>query len=239
MVVLHGGLDAVTTLRDFPAELAAATGCAVIAYDRAGHGRSTGAPSTLTEPVRYRHLEGDGLVPLLDELGLERVVLVGHSDGAAVALLGAGRQPARVDGVVALAPQLIFHEAMRPGLDAAAEAFSAGDLRSRLARHHPGEPPAGVDAVFAGWSHAWRSGGLTVDSVAADLAAIRCPVSVVVGRDDPYGFRPNARLLTDTLGVGWELRFLAGVGHNPHHDARASTLTVVRRFLEELDTGSA
>lgn len=233
LVLLHGGLDAVTTLRDLPAALAAATGCPVIAYDRAGHGRSTGPPSTLAEPVCYRHVEADALPRLFAELGLDRPVLVGHSDGAAVALLGAGRHPDRVAGVVALAPQLVFHPGMRSGLDAAAQAFANGDLRARLQRHHRGAPPAGVDAVFAGWARAWRSEGLTAASVEDDLRAIRCPVSVVVGRQDPYGHRPNVLLLAASLDVPWQLEVADGVGHNPHHDARAAVLTVVGRFLAE------
>jgi pimeloyl-ACP methyl ester carboxylesterase len=60
-------------------------GLRVVSPDLRGHGLSPHAPT-------YRYDDyGDDLVALLDELGLERAPVAGHSLGGYVALLGASR----------------------------------------------------------------------------------------------------------------------------------------------------
>ncbi len=64
----------------------------VIAVDMRGHGQS----SKFAEPTRYgRQMTGD-VVRLLDELGIRRAHVVGHSMGALVASSVAARHPDRV-----------------------------------------------------------------------------------------------------------------------------------------------
>jgi pimeloyl-ACP methyl ester carboxylesterase len=225
LVVLHGGLDSTSTLKDFPGELAAATRRRVIAYDRMGHGRSD--PLVGPRPDEHRQEEAATLVELLDGLGIERAVLVGHSDGGAISLLAAGRDPARVEAVVALAPQLVNHPAVQAGIADAVEAYRRGSLREALRPHH-----IDADALFEGWSGVWLRAVYRTASVEGDLARIACPVAVVCGADDPYGFRPNVELLVRSLTVGFELTVLERAGHLPHHRARSTVLAVTRRLLE-------
>ena len=44
LVFLHEGLGSLSAWREFPAELARATGCAALVYSRAGYGRSSPRP---------------------------------------------------------------------------------------------------------------------------------------------------------------------------------------------------
>lgn len=64
----------------------------VLSMDRRGYGGSSGAPS----------LEADALdvLAMLDELGIERAAVVGHSQGARVALEIVRRAPQRVGSVI-------------------------------------------------------------------------------------------------------------------------------------------
>ncbi len=92
LVMLHEGLGSIAMWKDFPAQLAARTGCGVLVYSRYGHGNS----DKLMEkrPVRFMHREGEVVLPeLLGKLGIERPVLVGHSDGGSIALIFAGKYP--------------------------------------------------------------------------------------------------------------------------------------------------
>jgi pimeloyl-ACP methyl ester carboxylesterase len=78
LVLLHEGLGSVSHWKDFPARVAAATGCAVTVYSRYGSGESDvlGEPRT----VRYMHDEALLVLPeLLSQLQIENPILVGPS----------------------------------------------------------------------------------------------------------------------------------------------------------------
>ena len=78
--------------RDFPARLAAATGCGVFAYSRFGYGQSD--PLPLPWPLTYMHDEARDVLPrVLDARRHPPRVLVGHSDGASIAAIYAGGGP--------------------------------------------------------------------------------------------------------------------------------------------------
>ncbi|MGA8824515.1 MAG: alpha/beta hydrolase, partial [Pseudolabrys sp.] len=89
LVLLHEGLGCVDLWGDFPDRLAAATDAGVFVYSRAGYGRSS--PVMLPRPLSYMHDEARETLPrLLDAIGFERGLLVGHSDGASIAAIYAG-----------------------------------------------------------------------------------------------------------------------------------------------------
>ncbi len=76
-------------------------GCDVYAPDLRGHGWSD---KPLDLALYTPDALGDWLLRVLDALRIERAVLVGHSMGGAVVLRAALREPARVAGLVLLAP---------------------------------------------------------------------------------------------------------------------------------------
>ena len=90
MVMLHEGLGCVALWRDFPAELAAATGHGVFAYSRAGYGGSEPPPSA--PPARLHEPRGaDPACPRFSTPSASGVgLLLGHSDGASIAAIYAG-----------------------------------------------------------------------------------------------------------------------------------------------------
>src|SRR3954451_4958405 len=100
LVFLHEGLGSIGQWRDFPAKVAAATGCPALVYDRYGYGQS----DILQEPrrtVRFMHDEALTAFPeFLKQLEIENPILIGHSDGASISLIHAGAGHA-VRGVVA------------------------------------------------------------------------------------------------------------------------------------------
>src|ERR1700719_2434740 len=89
IVMLHEGLGSAALWGDFSDRLQAATGMGVFVYSRAGYGASTSV--TLPRPLDYMSREAlDVLPPLLDVIGFQRGVLLGHSDGASIAAIYAG-----------------------------------------------------------------------------------------------------------------------------------------------------
>jgi len=72
----------------------------VIAIDRPGSGYSRRDPGQATTLEQ----QADAVVALLDALGVDRALLVGHSLGGALSLTVALRHPSRVAGLALLAP---------------------------------------------------------------------------------------------------------------------------------------
>src|SRR3954462_7624420 len=87
LVFLHEGLGSIRQWRDFPARVAEATGCRAMVYDRYGYGQS----DVLLEQkrtTRFMHDEALHALPeLLEELMIGSAILIGHSDGASIALV--------------------------------------------------------------------------------------------------------------------------------------------------------
>ena len=225
---LHEGLGCVDIWRDFPDRLAAATGCAALVYSRAGYGRSSPVP--VPRPLRYMHDEGLGVLPrLLDAAGLEEVVLVGHSDGASIALIHAGGADpgGRVRGVVAEAPHVLCEDLSVASIRRAREDFLHGDLRPKLARLH-GE---NVDCAFWGWNRAWLDPGFARWNIEEYLPSIRVPLLVLQGRQDPYGTEEQIRRIRAWCGGPTEVLLLDDCGHAPHRDQPAVALEAMSGFV--------
>ena len=74
-----------------------------VVFDQRGHGRSGGSPADPGLERHHRDLEG-----LLDHLGIERAVLVGHSMGGLAVSGLAQRAPERVAGLVMAATPFGF-----------------------------------------------------------------------------------------------------------------------------------
>jgi len=227
LVFLHEGLGSVAMWRDFPARAAAATGCEAVAYSRYGYGLS----EPLAEPrgVRYMHDEAAGALPeLLDALAIERPVLVGHSDGASIALIHAGSEPERPAGLVLLAPHVFVEEVTLASIAAARTAWETTDLRTRLARYH-----ADPDSAFWGWNRIWLQPDFARWNIEEFLPRVACPVLVVQGKEDEYGtaeqFRRMGRALRDL-----EVLELEGCRHSPHRDRPEAVLDALGAFLRRL-----
>src|SRR3990170_6855674 len=110
LVLLHEGLGCVAMWKDFPQALAARTGYGVLVYSRPGYGKSDPVP--LPRPPSYMHDEAFDVLPaVLDQAGIRKTILVGHSDGASIATIYAGgRQDFRVRGLALLAPHFFVEE---------------------------------------------------------------------------------------------------------------------------------
>ncbi|MPY91691.1 MAG: alpha/beta fold hydrolase [Acidimicrobiia bacterium] len=214
--------------RDLPDRLREATGRPrTIVYSRHGYGRS--APPPVPRPPSYMHHEARVVLPeLLDRLGVTAPVLVGHSDGASIALLHAGAGHP-VAGLVLLAPHVFVEDRSVEGVDAARRAFATTDLRARLARHHDD-----VDVAFGGWCDVWLSPAFRAWDIQDHLAPITCPVLVVQGGDDAYGTLAQVDAIAAGVSGPVERLVLAGVGHGPQFEAAGEVLPAIARFIRSL-----
>lgn len=222
LLFLHEGLGSVGLWRGFHRRIAAATGRRAVAYSRLGHGWSDPPPAPRT--ARSMHEEAATVVPALcAALGLGSPVLVGHSDGASIALVRAAA--ADVPAVVVLAPHVDVEESGLVAIRAAKEAFDGGDLRARMARRHR-DP----DAAFRGWNDVWLSEEFRGWDLRPELPGVTCPVLAVQGTADPYGTLAHVEAVRDLAAGPVELVVL-DCGHAPHLEEPAAVEEAVVRFL--------
>lgn len=225
LVFLHEGLGSVSLWRDFPARVAAETGLRTIVYSRRGYGASDPAP--LPRPVRFMHDEASRELPaLLDALDARDALLVGHSDGASIALLYAASRPAKLRGVVALAPHVFVEDVTVASIAKARVAYAETDLRQRLARHH-----ANVDVAFRGWNDVWLDPAFRSWNIEGEVARIEVPLLLVQGEDDEYGSLAQLDAIEGRVPDVQRL-VLPACGHSPHRDRPNETLAEIAAFVE-------
>ena len=218
LVFLHEGLGSLSAWRDFPARLAAATGRAALVFSRAGYGRSPPKPGPW--PVEFMHEEAAALA--LDE----ESILVGHSDGASIALLYAAAHPVRA--LVLEAPHVFVEDET-----VASIARLGDDVRARLWRHHDH-----ADALFAAWRDVWLRPEFRRWNIEACLPRVRAPALVIQGEDDEYGTVAQVDAIREKLGAPCQTLLLPECGHAPHRDQPERTLAAMRAFVQSMTSTS-
>jgi pimeloyl-ACP methyl ester carboxylesterase len=187
VILLHGGLGHSGNW-GYQVPALVESGYRAVLIDSRGHGRST----CDSRPFSYELLASDVLA-VMDELRLEKAVLVGWSDGACTALILAEAAPVRVAGV------FFFACNMHPsGLK-------------------PMEPSPILDRCFAQHTKDYAQLSATPDHfkdfvqdlslmqrtqpnyTADDLAKISVPVMIAQSEKDEFIKRDHAEYLADTI----------------------------------------
>ena len=192
--------------------------CTVLAFDRAGFGLSDRLEAEVPEIADY----ADGLIAVLDELGIASAVFVGHSTGTLVALEVARRDPTRVQGLVLEnmpflqeqeAPDFLenFGFGIEPRYDGGhlAQAWSATrDVYGHWPWYRPSvatwrnldrPPPAALQQTVLDLMFAEPNGHLAYDAVwryrgAVEAVLALAQPTVLVGREDAALFTHLERL---------------------------------------------
>ncbi len=227
LVFLHQGLGSISMWRDFPARLAARAGCGMLVYSRLGHGNSDPEPGP--RPLDFLVTHGrDTLPALLAQLGLDDIILVGHSDGGTIALayLAAGH---RARGAIVVAPHSFDEEVTWRAIEQQRAAWPDGRLRAGLARHH-----RDAAATFEGWAGQWLSPSFRGWSIVELLPQIRVPLLAVQGEDDFYGTMRQIDEIARHAAGPVELLKLARCGHDPFRDAPERMLELCAGFCARL-----
>jgi pimeloyl-ACP methyl ester carboxylesterase len=228
LVFLHEGLGSVALWKRFPAQVAEAAGCPVLVYSRHGYGKS----DRLTAPrqVNYMHREALEVLPeVLDGLGIDDPVLVGHSDGASIALIHAGSGVRAVRGVVAMAPHVFVEEITVRSIAEAGEAFRSTDLPERLGRYHDD-----VQATFRGWNDIWLHRDFRRWNIEEYLPGIHCPLLLIQGEDDQYGTAAQIHAIERQVSGPVESLMLPDCAHSPHQAQLDATRDAIVEFVAAL-----
>jgi pimeloyl-ACP methyl ester carboxylesterase len=224
IVMLHEGLGSVALWRDFPAQIAQETGCGVLAYSRYGHGKSDRLEEKRS--VEFMHHEAQVVLPaLLQEFKIQTPILLGHSDGASIALIYAGSFPEELKALILEAPHVFVEDLTIESIAQIKTTYQTTDLPQKLGRYHDH-----VDETFWGWNDIWLDQRFASWNIEEYLEAIECPLLVIQGENDEYGTVAQVGAIKGRI-PSTETLLLRECGHSPHRDQPELTLEAITRFV--------
>ena len=227
LVFLHEGLGSTGLWRDFPDKIARRLGVPAMVYSRFGYGESDGLLEKRTPA--FMHEEALDVLPrLLDQLEIQQPLLIGHSDGASIALIHAAAAKRPVSGVVCMAPHVFVEPICVESIAKIRATYSESDLKQRLGKYH-----ARVDDAFLGWADVWLEPEFRAWSIEDLIGDIIQPMLLIQGRDDEYGTLAQLdRIEARSQGPTSRL-VLDRCGHSPHRDQEAAVIDAVVAFARQ------
>ena len=220
----------------------------IVYYDHRGHGRSDRRPPEEWTLDTF----ADDVVRLCDALGVTRPIVLGQSFGGFVAQRYLARHPGHPARVVlsSTSPHLgldrklaMFrrlggaeaHDLARDFWTAPSAATWAPYVQTCLPLYNtrPGDPQGRARTVFVeDILFASASGEQQTMDLLPGLAAVRCPVLVMAGDDDPVCPLADARDIFEALPEPWgRLVHYADAGHGAWRDQPDAAFAALRDFI--------
>ena len=175
-----------------------------------------------------RSRRGSPLSTLLRLADISDPILVGHSDGASIAIIAAG-MGLSARALVLEAPHVFTEEGGLESIAKVRDLYSRSDLRARLSRWHDD-----VDVAFHGWNGAWLHPEFKQWNLEAYLPSISSPILMIQGLGDEYGSEAQLRAIARGAGGPTETVLLPACGHSPHKDKPEETLQAMAGFLRRV-----
>lgn len=220
VVLLHGGLSQTSHFYE-SVNPAIENTHHVFGYDRTAHGFTGDREGSM-----HFDFQTEEAIAYLEDVVKEPAHLIGHSDGAIIALMVAMRRPDLVRSVVAFGGN--FHHSGTLPLPEWDGSVSPED-RAEHAATSP-DAPETLDGKIAKMFAIWKS---EPNFSVADIAQINCPVLVLVGDDDVIDHKHSV-LMYESIPQG-RLAVMPGTSHQAHKEKPEMFQMFIRDFLDNLD----
>lgn len=211
LILQHDSLGCIALWRDFPAQLAIATGHPVVAYDRLGFGRSDPHPSHLGVNLVDEAVRRD-LPFVLDALEITQFIAFGHSIGGAMSIACAAVYPEACIALMTESAQVFAEPHTLEGIRQAKISFAQPGQLDRLKKYHGDKAVWVLDA----WIETWLSPRFADWDLSVYLRDVRCPVLSLHGDQDEYGSLEHPRRIGALTGATCVT--MEGGGHVPHRE---------------------
>jgi pimeloyl-ACP methyl ester carboxylesterase len=229
LVFLNDSLGCVMLWRSFPYQLAEATKCNLLIYDRQGYGRS--APfHTIKRTNSYLEEEADTLFHLLMQMQISKPILFGHSDGGSIALIAAAKYAHIIKAIVSEAAHVFVEQETLDGITVAVNKYRNTNLKARLSKYHGDK----TDDVFHAWTDTWLSKEFSKWNIDHFLPRIVCPTLIIQGVNDEFGTIKQVEAIANHVKGMTSTFILPGICHTPHKEAPSETVTCATEFIQML-----
>ena len=219
VLLLHGGLSDTDSFADVmvaPLEV----DFHLFAYDRAGHGRSADQPGSF-----HFDFQCSEAIAFISEVVKEPVHLVGYSDGANIALMGAIARPDLVKSIVSIAANF-----SADGIVELPEFDPAGISEENRAEYAAMSPdaPETLDAKIEKMHEIWK---VEPNIKIIDIAEISVPTLVMAGDDDVVKHSHTIELY-EALPLG-QLAIVPGTSHGLVKEKPEVVTALIKSFLSD------
>ncbi len=224
LVFLHDALGSIDSWGDFPIKMCTAYQMDGFLFDRIGNGKS----SVAQEPkgTNYLEIEATQILPhLLDEMGIDRPIFIGASDGATIALIYASLYPSIA--VLSLAGHILVEEATILGVNETYSKLNSAYYIDLLQNLH-GEKAVGL---LLAWASLWLSEEFRSWNIEHMMPTIECPVLILQGERDQYATKFQAKLIADSIGKNADYRFIRNCEHLLHVTHADEIIEMFKHYL--------
>jgi pimeloyl-ACP methyl ester carboxylesterase len=228
IIFLHDSLGSIELWRNFPEEISTITQCNVLIYDRQGYGKSLPFTSKGRDH-NYLENEADQLIKLLSFWNIEIPILFGHSDGASIELIAAGKYPKKIKGIITEGAHIFVEKLTLEGIYETIEAYKTTNLKSRLQKYH-GEK---TEKLFWAWASTWTEERFKSWNIEGFLPTIECPALIIQGESDEYGtLKQVDGIINGIKGYSKQL-IIPNVKHTPHKEVPKQIIDNTTTFIIE------
>lgn len=231
IILLHDSLGSVGQWSEFPELLAERTRRRVIAYDRAGFGKSSPRFDRVNESMIEE--EGRGaFLAILKFFKVEAFFVFGHSVGGGMALHIAQQHQDRCIAVITEGAQSFVEEQTQVEIRKTLKVFENKEQFAKLEKWH------GDKAVWVlkAWTTIWLNKTFAKEWNLDELIMrLDVPILILHGAKDRYGSPEMAqRILRCSESRQSQLFLYANLGHSPHHEHPERIANDVHDFLESV-----
>lgn len=226
IVLFHDSLGCVDLWRNFPAELSAATGHRVIAYDRLGFGRSDRRDDKL--PIDFIADEAISYFPAIrEQLELHKFIAFGHSVGGGMAVNCAAEFAADCVALITVAAQVFPEDRTLQSISLAKEQFKDDKQVERLKKYHGEKAKWVLDA----WTESWLHPEFASWSLAPVLSRVTSPVLAIHGVHDEYGSILHPEMIGQLCRGRSQVEIIPDTYHVPHRERPELIVNLVSEFI--------
>ncbi|MBF95736.1 MAG: 2-succinyl-6-hydroxy-2,4-cyclohexadiene-1-carboxylate synthase [Alphaproteobacteria bacterium MarineAlpha9_Bin4] len=227
IILLHEGLGCVKMWKDWPEKLSQRLSNNIIVYSRLGMGNSSINKKEKT--TDFMNEEALYYLPkIIKKYSNSNPILLGHSDGASIALIYAGNSlPCKA--LILEAPHVIVEPITINEIKNIKKKWKNSILREKLKKYHNNP-----DISFFSWCNVWLSKSFSAWNITNIIKNISCPILLLQGDKDQYGTIRQLNLIEKFANTYVRKIMIENCKHSPHLEFSKVVIDYVDEFIQDI-----